>query len=640
MAGGSRHDQTLPPAGFLVALIGTAWLATRRYQGLVLDARLYTVQALHLLDPARYAGDLYFAFGSQDRFTIFSWFYAPLLHLLGVAWAGLLLTVAGEALWLFGVAALARALLADRRLALVATFGVVVLPGAYGPYGFGEPFLTPRLYAEGLTLFALAALLRGRPLVGSALLALAAALHPLMAVPGIAVACCRAALRRPVLWGLLPVAAGGAAALAGGHVAPFDRLLLAYDPAWFAVTRLRDSMALLGGWRAGDWATLGATAALWGIGWRTARGAVRPWLLAAALAAGGGLMVTLAGGDVARNVFIVDVQPWRALWIATLLAHLLVAPALLRPAGGGGPPRALLAAGTGLLAVSAVLPPVLWLALPPLAAALLVPLLRGSGRPRLAGGVRVAANAFALAAIGLAVAALGLFRSALAAAPGEYAARAGALTIVAGAVALLAIRLRRPHPLLPWAALGLIGVAALTWDARSAWTRFVEAAPAAADPAPPFDPAAMVYWEGGVDLLWLHWRRPDFFSCLQGTGALFSRPTAFAYRDRARAMAPLRTLDFAEPPLCPAFPGVPVGPRPAALRAACAALPRLDDIVLTRPVPGVAARIWTPPVPFTALRPIEGRLMLWRADRFFVYACQKIRFSVSSLKQNSPPADR
>jgi len=62
----------------LICAIAVLWLSTRHYFGVVQDARFYAVEALRDLNPGRYANDLYFQFGSQGSFSLFSKLYRPL----------------------------------------------------------------------------------------------------------------------------------------------------------------------------------------------------------------------------------------------------------------------------------------------------------------------------------------------------------------------------------------------------------------------------------------------------------------------------------------------------------------------------------------------------------------------------------
>jgi hypothetical protein len=63
----SRH-QTVTAALSLSAI----WLLTHRYHGIHHDALFYAVQALAHAAPARFEHDLFFAFGSQDDYTLFT----------------------------------------------------------------------------------------------------------------------------------------------------------------------------------------------------------------------------------------------------------------------------------------------------------------------------------------------------------------------------------------------------------------------------------------------------------------------------------------------------------------------------------------------------------------------------------------
>lgn len=214
----------------LLMLIAVLWLATRPYQGVIQDARLYMVQALRELHPARFAGDLYFQFGSQNRFTVFSRLCVPLLAILGVGATGIVLTIAGQVLWVGGLLYLARGVIRDRWHALLAVAAVIVLPSNYGFFNYGEAFATPRLFAEALTMIALGLLVRRRTVRALTVLAVAAAIHPLMTLPGIAIAFLYLAFGQPLWWAAI---AGGAVATAGlamAGVEPFANLRVTMDP--------------------------------------------------------------------------------------------------------------------------------------------------------------------------------------------------------------------------------------------------------------------------------------------------------------------------------------------------------------------------------------------------------------------------
>src|SRR5262249_40660022 len=92
----------------LALLIATLWAATRPYLGVVHDSRFYTVEVLNKLIPGRFADDLYFQYGSQGQFTLFTQMYKPFIAAFGVADGNLILTVIAQCLWLSGLFYLAR----------------------------------------------------------------------------------------------------------------------------------------------------------------------------------------------------------------------------------------------------------------------------------------------------------------------------------------------------------------------------------------------------------------------------------------------------------------------------------------------------------------------------------------------------
>ncbi|HYJ34982.1 MAG TPA: hypothetical protein VEV64_02410, partial [Rhizomicrobium sp.] len=208
--------------GALGCALVVLWLATRHYFGVIQDARFYTLEALRGLHPHAFADDMYFTHGSQGSYSLFSHLYRPFLSWFGVGAAGMAFTLAGQLCWIYGLYRLARGWVGKRFLWLsLAT--AIVMPNAYAFFGYGEDFATPRLFAEALTLLGLA-FLHTRPPLSFVLLGLAAALHPLMALPGLAVAFVYFALARPLLWIALPAGAATAWLLGAAGVAPFADL--------------------------------------------------------------------------------------------------------------------------------------------------------------------------------------------------------------------------------------------------------------------------------------------------------------------------------------------------------------------------------------------------------------------------------
>jgi hypothetical protein len=181
-----RANSTLGLAGLLLLCFIT-WTLSRSYQGIFHDASLYTLQALAHLSPGSLSQDVFLRFGSQDRFTTFSPLFAGAIQLLGVEHAAAALTFVFQ----FALFYCAWRLACTVMPAWLAPLGIAVLvaiPGDYGPariFTCIEPFLTPRMAAEALTLSSLAAALSSRRMLALALIAAAALIHPIIAAAGI-----------------------------------------------------------------------------------------------------------------------------------------------------------------------------------------------------------------------------------------------------------------------------------------------------------------------------------------------------------------------------------------------------------------------------------------------------------------------
>jgi hypothetical protein len=177
--------------------------------------------------------------------------------------------------------------------------------------------------------------------------------------------------------------------------------------------------------------------------------------------------------------------------------------------------------------------------------------------------------------------------------------------------------------LLAVAAVAACAIAGWQWDQRTPWTRYVESGAASHDFAGVIPQRASVYWDGGVELLWLALDRPSYFSCLQGTGALFSRGTAMAYAERRSNLFPLKELDdwdCLEPD-----DGVAVDPRASDLVQACQREAGLDYVILARLFPGIPSRVWSAPVPLEVTRMVDFSRVTYQTRRFYIYACADLR---------------
>src|SRR5205807_2003648 len=101
------------------------------------DAKLYSLQALNNADAGAYGEDVFLRYGSQDQFSLFSRVVGPLVAAIGLRSAFFLLYLVFNALFIFALFRLIRALVHD---ALIGTLALIFLVTAPLPYGGGEIF--------------------------------------------------------------------------------------------------------------------------------------------------------------------------------------------------------------------------------------------------------------------------------------------------------------------------------------------------------------------------------------------------------------------------------------------------------------------------------------------------------------------
>lgn len=635
-AGTLPRSSRLDPTALLrravpALLVVGVWLLFHPYKGVVHDSRLYVAQALRRLHPEVFDRDLFFAFGSQDAFTVYSPLFAFLINHLGLVAATMLVTAVGQALWLSGATALALRLVPGR----IALAGLVLVAGMWPAYSgwqtfsYGEGFATPRLLVEGLSLWALYALSHRRLLLAVALVLPALLLHPLVAA---AVLCAGFIFLvfQDARWSLLGlVGAALIGLLAATGIAPFDRLTETTDPEWLAVLEQRNVYLFPALWTVADWSRLALAAAMalsaasLLAGWR------RHMILAIVVAGLGGVLVTHIGADILHNLFVMQVQPYRTLWLLYPIGYLgagIVLTRLWQEEDGPG---------------LTILMMLLWffcLMMLPLPGAMLGIALLGLAVARLHGlisplptQVRTATYIVSGMLIGLFAAyRVALFMQGLALTPeGEslwFAYGGPSLLDVAILVPLWAIfwhyRPSLARRVLPGAALLLVLVGAGLWDRRDAWTRAIMAD----DLHTPFEaylgPDAQVFWEDDVRGAWLALKRPSYVSAAQGAGIVFARRTALTFRDRVQVMEPLgyelmATWGNMPQPL-------PMLDR-ATLAAVCRDAAGLDALVLSRAVEGSAAAAWDLPAPIYDKREIPEKGAVSEIRRLYLYRCADLR---------------
>lgn len=597
---GDKRWQPLPP---LLLMLAACWLLAHPWNGLWHDGRLYALQALHRLYPDNFRNDLFFIYGSQDSFTLFSPLYAAAIAALGLPAAGLLLYVLGSLLWLAAAAFLLAPLLQGRAYWL-GLAGLLLLPLDYGPaqglLNLAEPFVTPRIFAEALGMLALGALLRGHWRRGLPALGLAFLMHPLMAG---AVA----------LFGLLYLAKGrerrfavaaclwaGALLLAAAlGLPPFDRVLVRMDDQWLALVSRLAWVHTWEHWQASQWLSRTAVAfSLVLAAARLAPGAAARFYGCLAVTGALGLLASWAGTGLVHNLLLIQAQPWRTLWLLQLGSWIALAWLLAAFWQRGGAIRLLLLA----LVIGALTRNSIGGALAVPAASLLCWQLRRPQALQLPGssGKLLAGLLLALGSIWLAeIVQHATDNGAL---MSQYledsAVRIWGWTMLkTGAAAVLGIALmwrvwcwshsaRRGRYLLAClVALASLGsAAALRLGPQDYALRMSEQArhDARAVFQPLIAPQAVVYWENDVRNTWFLLERSSYVSNVQLAGIAFNRGTALEGARRLQRLEHLGVPDSvreydanAAKQKMAALPG----PSLAGLRYVCAD-PALDFAVL------------------------------------------------------------
>ncbi len=607
------------------------WALAHRWQGLQQDGVLYAAQAMSHVRPDVFRGDLFFAYGSQDDFTVFGRLYAAAVEAMGLTWASRSLWAVSQLLW-FGVAiAWVRRVVASRYL-LVAAAVVFALPAYYSSDSalrVAESVLTARSFAEPLALAGLLAIVLGRTTIGWVAILLAALFHPIMAMPG-AVSAGLLIARRDFGFGWRSTVAlffGGALAilllLAGGL---FSRM----DANWFALASLRSPFVMAGEWEMRDWIVLVYPVFVLALIGRYSDGRWGPTWCAIAAAGAIGLALSVLAWATRWELGL-QAQTWRFLWIAAWAAPLAALSAALALPGSMAARRIIVLATIPAMALTEQF---WWTAswiLPVVHAGALAIYLR---RPE--PDTRAArALAFVLAGLLLVAVILGVVLHIAGddiGTPGRlfepYRIKVG-LGYLSWAVLGVAAWFVSRGSGARWRQLGtrvfavavVVGAATL-WDARNQVATNLDRLAGAGIPAwsavIPED--ATVYWPERLRYVWFVLQRRSYVSKYQLAGGIFGRETLEEGQrrlDNARFIGgKLAVLSFRN---ISAF-AAPRPPVRADLERACAD-PVLDFVVLDRELAPTAA------APF--VEPAGGK-------RFYLYRCAEAGRAASGFPGTIP----
>ena len=577
----------LTPSGMMsIFIVFSLWAMARPYTGIHHDGLLYFAQAMEKSMPQVFQDDLFFAYGSQSRFTVFPSIMAFFWSRFGLTGVNAALTLLSQAALMCASFWLLRGLSkAERWLSLIA---FAILSHRYGgldSFAFGEKFVTARILAEPLCVFALGFLLRKKLVAGFGLLLIACAIHPLLAIPAVLVS-----------WVLLVhddrrwlhAGWGGLAVLglAIAGVSPFSGLLLSFDTTWFA--SLQHSLpCFILEWEMQDWCLCVFSSLLMYLASQSllvsapsvARLCKAILCLTLVL-----IPVSLLGCDLFHNVLITQLQVWRILWLSQYMSILLVPVLFLRlldekmsPESGSSDltetksssnfdqktPAELfhqqqinIVAAFSLLAsaiaVSSMFKPAIVLVL------WSTPWIMASSGAHdkiarsLSHGVKLTTLKWVQGLIALVVVVISV-RSMVSAVEielgGDFLKSKLSFSLICQALAstpLIAFGLiisvwcfharavRWQKYLMFFLAFGLAVFAALRWDQRSDWIKHIESSTATVHPfSKHMEKGDQVYWDKNLSGTWLLLRQPSFYSVSQGAGSMFNRGTGVEFARRS-----------------------------------------------------------------------------------------------------------
>lgn len=619
---GLPQERLLGIALLLCALV--FWFAGRAFVGTRHDSIFYRAQALLKVYPDIFRNDLFFAFGSQDQFSIYSSLYAWAAQIVGWGTLSPVLLFACQLAFLVATVLLLRELV-PLSLAAIGLVVLAVAPyyGSFQIFSVGEAFLTARSFAEPLMLFAVLCMVKERYAMSFGLSVVALLFHPLMALVGFGMLFVIFAERHPRLWWLLliiPVSM----ILAWLDVPVFERLARRYDDAWYEPLSY-NIFVFPEYWRGQDWAKVVFDATVLGLATRLAQPDHARMLRALLLVATVALLVTAVGADILRLQLVTQAQFWRAQWLAHLLACGLFPWVIWRLRDRG--PALWLGLTLVLAALSFRGQPTSVLVMAGGAVALFAALLGWQASTRkFVAFVMVAALATVIAALANDLSIIA-YHSEISFSDSLQERTRRLFGMVSLALMLFAgcviAALRFPRAVGSIAALAL-GVTLFAWDQRTEWHRYLDESPVDQEHvfARHIPKDAQVHWVGELAPTWMMLKRPNYFSTSQASGVLFNRATAIEFARREDVTAELESQIKICEKLAPILKSC--SPQPSTLEALCRSEGGPDFVILNWKFEGLYIDQWRKFFADEGLR------------EHYLYDCKKIKQGTSRPDEMKP----
>lgn len=308
------------PTTILFLFIFSLLIITRPYPGVTGDGLFYAIQAINILNPSAFKHDIFFLYGSQDQYTLFTNLYAYLINYLGLGKSSVILEFVGLSLWFIAIAHLVTIIPPKPRF--ICLILIITLNNSYGSHsvlGYAEASLTARLYAEAFALFSLGFILKQNYKMGIIFILASTIMHPLIALPVLIIIL---GIQLNFKYWLLLLCSGGMLALLLGvlSIPPFSGLLVSMDKSWWDYNINRSPFVFLNTWTWNAYSqvllTISILLAVILFSQHLIIKKLAKFLLATLA-----LMFTISylGGSLLRLPFIISLQLHRIMWLAVVL---------------------------------------------------------------------------------------------------------------------------------------------------------------------------------------------------------------------------------------------------------------------------------------------------------------------------------